>query len=127
MRGGQRLVGLPGDELGKLRDEIGQREDARPIETPRLLDQLVQVGEFPLAEKLGQQHGVVAGSPHRFLDQPGHRQSILHRPQIAERRRRRTRHAAAAGRRVPRGSSAFEQARRKPIRRCRESQNSVSS
>ena len=87
MRGGQRFVGLPGDEFGKLRDEIGEAEDAGPLEAPRLFDQLVQVGQLPLAEEFGQQHGVVAGQIERSVDQLGQGQAVFGRPQRGKRGR----------------------------------------
>ena len=94
----QRLVGLPGDELRKLRDEVVQRENARLVEAPRLVDELPQVGQFPLAQELGQQHGVVPGPRQRLLEQPGDGHAVLHRPQArpASRRRTRTRWACSA-------------------------------
>ena len=64
-RGGQRLVGLPGHELGQLGDEVGQAENARGIELPRLLDQLVQIGQLPRPQEFGHQQRVIAGTGHR--------------------------------------------------------------
>jgi len=48
-----------------------------PAAITRLLDEFVQVGQFPLAQKFRWQHGVVTGPLKRFLNQLGDRKPIL--------------------------------------------------
>ena len=85
--------------------------DAAVIGGAGLLDELVQVGELALAEKLGEQHGVVAGAGERFAAAASRsgRESLT-RAEMAERvggrgdfaRVLRPRVAAAAARRTGR-------------------------
>ena len=86
--GRQRFVGLPSHELRKMRDEVGQREYARAIETPRLPDQLLKVGQLTLAEELGQQDRVVSGPRQCPADQLRDRQPVLDCPKFTEHLRR---------------------------------------
>ena len=57
---GQRFVGLSGHELGQLRDVVGQSQEPALLEAVRLLDELTQIRELSLSEKLAEQHGVIA-------------------------------------------------------------------
>ena len=50
-----------------------------------LLDELVQVGEFALAEEFGEEHGVVAGAIERFVEQRGDRHAVFDRAEMANR------------------------------------------
>ena len=82
--GGGGLFRLVGDELRQLIDEIRQREDARLIKRPGLIDQFAQVGQLPLAEEFCQQQRVIAGG-RALANQARDRQTILQLLQSCER------------------------------------------
>ena len=84
VRGRQRLVGLAGDELRELRDEVGEGEGRRTVEASGLVDELSQVGQLAFAQELRHEDGVVARAGEGFLDELCDGDPVLDGAEVAE-------------------------------------------
>ncbi len=84
-RGGERFLRLARDELRELGNEAIEIDRAALVGEASAFEQLIEVGQFAVAQEFAEEDGVVAGAIECGVEQIGDRDAVFDGAEMANR------------------------------------------